>query len=51
MLEDHTDILPGFPELGLVHGSKFLSVHKDLSPRRHFQHIDTPDQRGFPGAG
>ena len=51
MLEDHTDILPGFPELGLTHGGQFLPIHKDLSSRRHFQHVDAPDQCGFPGTG
>ena len=51
MLEDHADILARFPQLALIHGSQLLSVHKHLPSRRHLQHVDATDQRGFSCAG
>ena len=51
MLEDHADILPGFPQLFFSQGGHFLAVHDHFAAGGFFQHVDAADQGAFAGPG
>ena len=51
MLENHADVLPGFPQFHRAHGRNVLAVHNHLAAGGFLQPVDAADQGAFAGPG